>query len=423
MSKIYSIEELTDSVELLEKKPPRFITFFLLFLLLILLIFLLWAFTGNFDVASKGTAFVQGQSGVGIVKSQVAGTIQEFKVKPGDKVEKGDVLLQIYNSDLKTQISQTNETIKKLEIQVDDLTLLRDNVETLNDNFPANVNQKIQDEYQSFISGYESIKKEKEYEITNVENSKQSSTEDEVLQNLITEKSNLQQELTYLKNKLTAGTDTDQINLIQLKVNDLTQRIQKRKQTVKLNQDKTDRSLNNLKEIKAQSLEKYQLDTINSINQRIESLEQEIFNKNQDAKALSVQNKATLIKSEKEGIVQYISPFEVGDFVEPQQELLSVIPTTKDKKVKILLPAKEMTNLKTGYKVNYSFNLEKSDKQSGKLIYIPENPVFDEQTNEYIYELEGTINTTEPLYVGSTGKVSIVNRKEPIWKYLLEKLN
>lgn len=423
MSKIYSIEELTDSVELLEKKPPRFITFFLLFLLLILLIFLLWAFTGNFDVASKGTAFVQGQSGVGIVKSQVAGTIQEFKVKPGDKVEKGDVLLQIYNSDLKTQISQTNETIKKLEIQVDDLTLLRDNVETLNDNFPANVNQKIQDEYQSFISGYESIKKEKEYEITSVENSKQSSTEDEVLQNLITEKSNLQQELTYLKNKLTAGTDTDQINLIQLKVNDLTQRIQKRKQTVKLNQDKTDRSLNNLKEIKAQSLEKYQLDTINSINQRIESLEQEIFNKNQDAKALSVQNKATLIKSEKEGIVQYISPFEVGDFVEPQQELLSVIPTTKDKKVKILLPAKEMTNLKTGYKVNYSFNLEKSDKQSGKLIYIPENPVFDEQTNEYIYELEGTINTTEPLYVGSTGKVSIVNRKEPIWKYLLEKLN
>lgn len=372
MSKIYSIEELTDSVELLEKKPPRFITFFLLFLLLILLIFLLWAFTGNFDVASKGTAFVQGQSGVGIVKSQVAGTIQEFKVKPGDKVEKGDVLLQIYNSDLKTQISQTNETIKKLEIQVDDLTLLRDNVETLNDNFPANVNQKIQDEYQSFISGYESIKKEKEYEITSVENSKQSSTEDEVLQNLITEKSNLQQELTYLKNKLTAGTDTDQINLIQLKVNDLTQRIQKRKQTVKLNQDKTDRSLNNLKEIKAQSLEKYQLDTINSINQRIESLEQEIFNKNQDAKALSVQNKATLIKSEKEGIVQYISPFEVGDFVEPQQELLSVIPTTKDKKVKILLPAKEMTNLKTGYKVNYSFNLEKSDKQSGKLIYIPE---------------------------------------------------
>lgn len=423
MSKIYSIEELTDSVELLEKKPPRFITFFLLFLLLILLIFLLWAFTGNFDVASKGTAFVQGQSGVGIVKSQVAGTIQEFKVKPGDKVEKGDVLLQIYNSDLKTQISQTNETIKKLEIQVDDLTLLRDNVETLNDNFPANVNQKIQDEYQSFISGYESIKKEKEYEITSVENSKQSSTEDEVLQNLITEKSNLQQELTYLKNKLTAGTDTDQINLIQLKVNDLTQRIQKRKQTVKLNQDKTDRSLDNLKEIKAQSLEKYQLDTINSINQRIESLEQEIFNKNQDAKALSVQNKATLIKSEKEGIVQYISPFEVGDFVEPQQELLSVIPTTKDKKVKILLPAKEMTNLKTGYKVNYSFNLEKSDKQSGKLIYIPENPVFDEQTNEYIYELEGTINTTEPLYVGSTGKVSIVNRKEPIWKYLLEKLN
>ncbi|WP_084156052.1 biotin/lipoyl-binding protein [Exiguobacterium sp. NG55] len=247
MSKIYSIEELTDSVELLEKKPPRFITFFLLFLLLILLIFLLWAFTGNLDVASKGTAFVQGQSGVGIVKSQVAGTIQEFKVKPGDKVEKGDVLLQIYNSDLKTQISQTNETIKKLEIQVDDLTLLKDNVETLNDNFPANVNQKIQDEYQSFISGYESIKKEKEYEITNVENSKQSSTEDEVLQNLITEKSNLQQELTYLKNKFTAGTDTDQINLIQLKVNDLTQRIQKRKQTVKLNQDKTDRSLDNLK--------------------------------------------------------------------------------------------------------------------------------------------------------------------------------
>lgn len=118
-----------------------------------------------------------------------------------------------------------------------------------------------------------------------------------------------------------------------------------------------------------------------------------------------------------------ISSFEIGDFVEPQQEVLSVIPITKNKKVKILLPAQEMKDLNTGDKVNYSFNLEKSDKQTGNLIYIPANPVFNEETNEYIYELEGSINTREPLYVGSTGKVSILNKQEPMWKFLLNKLN
>ena len=52
MSKMYSFEELTDSVELLEK-PPKFILLSLLVLFIFLIGFSIWALFGKVDIVSK----------------------------------------------------------------------------------------------------------------------------------------------------------------------------------------------------------------------------------------------------------------------------------------------------------------------------------------------------------------------------------
>ena len=59
MSKIYNLDQLTDSVELLEKTP----SFYYLVTrssFLTLLGFIIWAYVGKVDIVSKGTAIVQG---------------------------------------------------------------------------------------------------------------------------------------------------------------------------------------------------------------------------------------------------------------------------------------------------------------------------------------------------------------------------
>ncbi|PFP66538.1 hemolysin D, partial [Bacillus cereus] len=80
---------------------------------------------------------------------------------------------------------------------------------------------------------------------------------------------------------------------------------------------------------------------------------------------------------------------------------------------------------KKGDKVQYSFKLKKTDKQMGKVTYISAQPIFDKDSKDYVYELEATIDTKElyDLNTGMVGSASIVTGEEPIWKFILRKLD
>lgn len=88
MSKLYSFDQLIDSKELLERKPPRFIAGLIVFLLMSLFVFLIWAYVSKIDIVSKGTAMIQGKSDVSVSRTQIVGVVDTVAVKPGDEVKK-----------------------------------------------------------------------------------------------------------------------------------------------------------------------------------------------------------------------------------------------------------------------------------------------------------------------------------------------
>ncbi len=47
------------------------------------------------EIVSKGTAIVQGESDIGIVRAQSIGIVDEMFVHTGDKVKKGEALMQV----------------------------------------------------------------------------------------------------------------------------------------------------------------------------------------------------------------------------------------------------------------------------------------------------------------------------------------
>lgn len=61
----------------------------------------------------------------------------------------------------------------------------------------------------------------------------------------------------------------------------------------------------------------------------------------------------------------------------------------------ILLSAQEVKGIKKGDKVQYSFKLKKTDKQLGKVTYLPAQPIFDKDSKDYVYELEAKIDIKE----------------------------
>lgn len=88
MNRIYDFEELADSVELLNRKPPRFIVWFLIFLFGSLAISLFWICTGEINIVSSGTAIVKNKSETSIIRSQNDGIIEDIVITNGDFVKR-----------------------------------------------------------------------------------------------------------------------------------------------------------------------------------------------------------------------------------------------------------------------------------------------------------------------------------------------
>ncbi len=176
-------------------------------------------------------------------------------------------------------------------------------------------------------------------------------------------------------------------------------------------------------EQKQDSLKQYKENTITLVNQRIQPLEQEIFLKKQELDGLRSQSETTTIRANKDGIVQFPAIIQPGDLIDSGQEIVSIIPKEDEKKVKVFLSAEEIKGVKKGDKVQYSFKLKKTDKQTGEILYVSANPIFNKESKSYMYELEATINTEElnELHTGMLGTASVVTGEEPIWKFISRK--
>ncbi len=320
MSKLYSFDQLIDSKELLERKPPRFIAGLIVFLLMSLFVFLIWAYVSKIDIVSKGTAMIQGKSDVSVSRTQIVGVIDTVAVKPGDEVKKGNILIQLKNQELTDKQSQMNQIVEHLEKQKGMLEQLKESIQSHKSSFLDDVDKKIREEYQAYDQRYQSIQNEKDNEIKTIENSKISSEQDEVLQGLIAENENIQREIDIIEKQKTKENileeqkqviDDKKGNLESQK-NSVEKRIQQRKETLEHERTKVDVTKEGKQVQKKDALKQYKEESIISVNQHIQSLEQELFIKKQELDGLRHQNETTIIKAEKTGLYNFLPSYNKG---------------------------------------------------------------------------------------------------------------
>ncbi|MBJ7961084.1 HlyD family efflux transporter periplasmic adaptor subunit [Bacillus cereus group sp. N28] len=431
MNKVYTFEQLTDSVELLEKKPPRFINMFLGLLIAVLIGFCLWAYFGKIDIVSKGTAIIQGKKEASMVQSRLGGVVSHVAVQSGDYVKKGDNILQIKNQELVDEQNKLNSIVLHLESKKNMLIELKKSVSNNKPLFSnSNENDKVRDEYSAYEQGYKLLDSEKELELnTIVENSVEDGLDD-VLQSLIAEYENTQREMDSLNKKKNqeqiSKEDTEviieQINSALSQQNNLKKRIEQRKEYLEKERKKIKQVKEEKQTQKKQALKQYQQGFIVDINERIESIEQDILAKKQELDTITYQNDTMNINAHIDGTIQFSNILQEDNLIEPGQDIAFVIPKGSDKKVKLLLSPEEVKGINKGDKIQYSFQ---SNQQVGYVSYIPTHPIYDKDSKSYMYELEGTINfkKIQSLPSGVIGKASVVTGSESIWKFLLRKLD
>ncbi|KUP03913.1 hypothetical protein Q73_16725, partial [Bacillus coahuilensis m2-6] len=114
---IRDISEITYSVEMLEKKPPRFISIFVSVLLLLLGTTFCWLLFSKVDITVKGSVIVEpGKESIPVV-SEISSVIDKSYIQDGMKVEKGDILLELAaQSNEINEIAYIKEEIKELAL-------------------------------------------------------------------------------------------------------------------------------------------------------------------------------------------------------------------------------------------------------------------------------------------------------------------
>ena len=427
MNKIYSLDQLTDSVELLEKKPPRFIAILLGLLGFIFIGCMIWVWIGTIDIVSKGTAFIQEKDSPNTLRLPMTGTVENITVKDGQEVKQGDILLQLKNIELDSKQQQIEQVVQQKEEQKKMLEELKQSIQAHQPSFSKNIDIKIKEEYKAYDQGYQTLQEEKENEIKMVTNSKISNEQDEILQGLLAQKENLQREITTHQKQVEEQKQVGKEKITELEARRtiVEKQIGQRIEKIESDRKKIDSTKKGKEQQKQNALNQYKENAIVAINQRLQTAEQEIIVQKNELLAIQKQKETMVLKAPKSGIVQFEKNLQQGDLVDPGQEMISIVSKENKKKVKIFMSPDEMNGIKKGNKVQYAFQLKSTDKQKGTITYIAKNPIVDKNSKTYVYELEATMDGKQvaELQTGMMGKASVVTGTEPIYKFILKKLN
>ncbi len=89
--------------------------------LLIIISAIIWAFLGTVDVNIKGRGIVLNSSGLFTIQSQAKGVVKKIFVQPGDRVQKGTKIAEVYDANKEMLLKTTEIKIEALTKEVNRL--------------------------------------------------------------------------------------------------------------------------------------------------------------------------------------------------------------------------------------------------------------------------------------------------------------
>ena len=108
---IIEMNELSDSRELMNMRPPKIISLFIYFLLLMLLSAAIYSWWGEIEIVVKTNGTIRPYDDISRVNNIVGGRIKSINYLQDQYIEKGDVLIEIDTEDIKIKIDRIHEQL------------------------------------------------------------------------------------------------------------------------------------------------------------------------------------------------------------------------------------------------------------------------------------------------------------------------
>lgn len=470
--KIEDINDLSDSRQVMEAKPHKFTSIFIYILLGAICIFITWAWFSEKEIVVKVPGIIKPNEQSYVVSNMVAGEIKEVNMENGQDIKSGQVLYKIDDSSLQNQKN-------KLENQKEDLTKDTKNLEKFKKSIDDNTNyfsdNEEEKEYYYKYKSYETGNKVSVGDKTNLIDSKneavnkiskleiliksindnqnyneEGSIYNEQFNNYIISKKSIEDKIDFfeknkeaLKNQNAPKEQIDQIDseieanknaLVKLRsdinlqtknsINELNEQIK----NINSNVSKFDEGVSLSKEknkltLLAQIEEKFNLN-----NDKLKEVDFNIEEVNKGIEKCEV-------KSTVDGKLDIKADLEPGVMIQTGAVVASILPKENNYKVELIIPDKDIGNIKNGQEVKYNFTslpYAEYGFLKGNIENLSVNSQVNNETGIVYYLGEGTLDTNKlfsnkneeaVIKLGMTCEARVITRSEKMLYYLLEKLN
>ncbi len=124
-SKIINMEDLSDSREIMMRRTPRYILFFVIFLIIVVVTGLLWTYFGKIDIYVTAMGEIRPDDDMSTITLMNGGKIAAIKYKNGEKVTEGESILTLDNAyyleqkvTMEENIQQDKDKIEKYDLLI-----------------------------------------------------------------------------------------------------------------------------------------------------------------------------------------------------------------------------------------------------------------------------------------------------------------
>lgn len=459
----YGTEELLDAL-------PRVWTRSLLYILIsFVAIGVPWSMVSTVDETGSARGRIEPSGTVRKLDSITGGKVSAVKVKEGDKVRVGQILLELDNDTVKTELERTKEKLAGLENQVSQLNLLKNQIQLTGttqeqqsqsqaSEKKAQVNQAIQN-LNAKESTYNLQKLEKQALVNQAKQQIQTSINELKLAEarLDIDEKQVERFSKLLKDGAVSASQIDRLrkerqeskrlyekaesdikqaklrlaeetNRYRVTMNQLVSDIEQAKLRVAEQNSSYQSAINGGEVVLLKTQEQ-----LKDLQRQINLTKSEIAQTRSEITALQIQMQQRIVRSPIDGIVFELPVSKPGEVLQPGQRIAKVAPKDSGFVLKATMPVKETGFVKTGMPVKVKFDaypFQEYGVLPGEVKWISPDSKIESTAlpGAETYELKIALDKPYiesgsrriPLTPGQTANAEVIVRQRRVIDFLLD---
>jgi len=204
--KVYSLNEITDSKLLYDRKPPRFMNYIILVVVALIIGFLIWSTKSVKTYVVRGQGIVTTEKKSNIM-AKVSGEVKEVYIEEGKEVKEGEMLLVFNSPESKYQLQQAEGQLAVLNKRIELLKRAENEATKGINTFNKSSSEEVEF-YNKLVNSYIKLK---EYIIDEEALKKQGYTDEQI--NQYKEQQKIKKDQIYYDTILTFTNERNQLEM------------------------------------------------------------------------------------------------------------------------------------------------------------------------------------------------------------------